>query len=269
MSERHDFETRPVVDAEPTIAYALLDEQGRLSNSRLAHRTFYAASTIKLHVMIAVLHAIDRGELDLQDPLSSTRTFKGSDGKPFDLRGDHVDPQFPGAGSQISLEEVLTAMIVRSSNEATNMCLSLLGDYKAAVEKVCDKVEVNRTKVERLIGDAMAVRKGRANETSAFDLAKTMHKLVSGKLLSVESTQFAVETLRAQEKRLILSVLKDGVDAGSKSGEIEKIQHDVAFVGTPPCSLAIMSEGMTADNASETIRALSHALLSAQYVVNH
>lgn len=268
MSERPDSETRPVVDAEPTIAYALLDEQGRLSNSRLAHRTFYAASTIKLHVMIAVLRAIDRGELGLQDPLSSTRTFKGSEGKSFDLRDDHLDPQFPGAGSQISLGGVLTAMIVRSSNEATNMCLSLLGDYKAAVEKVCEKAEVNRTKVERLIGDAEAIRKGCTNETSAFDLAKTMRELISGKLLSAESTQFAVETLRAQEKRLILSVLKDSVDAGSKSGEIENIQHDVAFVGMPPCTLAIMTEGMTADDASETIRVLSHALLPSQYVVN-
>lgn len=262
------LETRPRIATDASIAFVLMNEHGEVVRSRKPHKTFYAASTIKVHILIAVLTAVDRGEIKLADAFEATRTFKGCDGESFELAGDHIDAEFPSVGSSMTLAEVLRAMIARSSNEATNMSLSALGNYREAIDSVCQRVSITNTKVERLIGDAKAVQYGRTNETSAFDLAQTMRALVSGKLLSEESTRFALDSLRTQEKRLILSTLRDGVDAGSKSGEIDNIQHDVAFVGAPPWVLAIMTEGMAADDSSETIAALSHALLPSHFVTS-
>ena len=84
----------PVADAgaEPLIAWALVDADGTVLAEHESARPFYAASTIKLHVLLAVLRAADAGTLDLDHEETSRHTFTGVDGRPFTLDGDHVDP---------------------------------------------------------------------------------------------------------------------------------------------------------------------------------
>src|SRR5690625_5449490 len=81
---------------QPTLAYALADARGQLLAAERADHPFYAASTIKLHVLLAALQAADGTEagedgpgdeplLDLDQSVPATRTFLGADGKPFTL----------------------------------------------------------------------------------------------------------------------------------------------------------------------------------------
>src|SRR5699024_6275657 len=105
---------------EASVAYCLLDAGGRQLAADAAERPYYAASTIKLHVLLAALQASDRGDLDLDLTVDATCTFTGADGHPFTLTGDHLDPTHPADGDPVTVRDLLVRMIDRSSNEATN-----------------------------------------------------------------------------------------------------------------------------------------------------
>ena len=188
-------------------------------------------------------------------------------------------------------------MIDRSSNEATNAVIDLVG--LDAVEAVIEELGLRATRVERRIGDASALARGLTNETCAADLAETMRRIVrreagvpagpcskaglvaggpkppggrqaparepgSG-LLSPASTGLALDALRAQQMRVILDVLPEGLDAGSKSGEVDGFRHDVAFIGDPRSAdlrcLAVMTSGIALAAADNAIRRTARELL--------
>ena len=65
-------------------------------------------------------------------------------------------------------------MIDRSSNEATDQLLELVG--LDAVAAVVGELGLTATRVERLIGDAAALERGLTNETSAAALARTIDR---------------------------------------------------------------------------------------------
>ncbi len=250
------------VEGAPSVSYVLLDALGEPLALRSSGRRYYAASTIKLHIMLAVLQEVEASELRLDDVLTATRTFTGCDGRPFTLTGDHLYPDFPEEGAPLTVEQAVHLMISRSSNEATNMCLALLAEFPNVIADVCRQLKLVGTKVERQIGDAVAVARGLTNETCAIDLASTMHAIRYGEFLSEETEQVALTALRDQQIRVITRVISDAVDHGSKSGEIPGIRHDVAFIGDAGMSLAVMTSGMGEAEANETIEALTMALLS-------
>src|SRR5690625_6508877 len=83
---------------QPTLAYALADARGQLLAAERADHPFYAASTIKLHVLLAALQAADGTEagedgpgdeplLDLDQSVPATRTL---DRKSTRLNSRHV-----------------------------------------------------------------------------------------------------------------------------------------------------------------------------------
>ena len=85
---------------EVAVSHCLLDAEGRVLSAAGAARPYYAASTIKLHVLVAALRAAEQGMLDLSAQVPATRTFRGADGRPFTLEGDHLDPTHPENGSR-------------------------------------------------------------------------------------------------------------------------------------------------------------------------
>ncbi|WP_193106611.1 serine hydrolase [Brachybacterium sp. FME24] len=241
------------------VSSCLLDADGEVLAAEEADRPYYAASTIKLHVLLAALRAADAGTLDLDGTVAATRTFTGSDGAAFTLGGDHLDATHPADGERIPVRELLQRMIDRSSNEATNHLVELVG--LAAVAGAIASLGLTATRMERLIGDASALGSGATNETSAADLVVTMRALVRhGEGLSTSSVDSACTVLRAQRIPVIAAALRDGVPWGSKSGWVDGYRHDVAFIGDPDGEdfrvLAVMTAGMDQDDADRRIAAL-------------
>lgn len=264
-----------------SISHCLLDADGRTISELGSEKPFYAASTIKLHVLLAALQGVERGTLDLDQEVSATRTFTGSDGAPFTLGGDHLDPTHPADGDSVTVRELLARMIDRSSNEATDHLVELVG--LEAVAATIASLGLRETRVERLIGDASALAAGATNETSAADLTRTMRALVradpapgqaqrtgpAGQAepasLRGDALRFARGVLRAQRIPVIAAALADGVDWGSKSGWVDGYRHDVAFVGDPDSAelrvLAVMTAGLAPEAADERIAAHVRELL--------
>ncbi|EWS81611.1 serine hydrolase [Brachybacterium phenoliresistens] len=258
--------TAPAPGEERT-AHCLLDHAGRVLDAADADRPFYAASTIKLHVLLAALRAVDAGGLDLAARVTATSRFRGADGEVFALGGDHRDATHPPEGTPIAVRELLVRMIDRSSNEATDHVLSLVG-LPAVAEEIA-RLGLTSTRVERMIGDASAIAAGATNETSAADLARTIRALVAGAPgpggLEPRSRSLAREALRAQRIRVIADALRPDVEVGSKTGWVDDYRHDVAFLGDPDTTtvryLAVMTAGRGQEAADAHIGRLVRALL--------
>ena len=169
-------------DGTPAVAYALADGAGRMLAARDPHTVFYSASTVKLGVMLAAVLAAERRELGaagLDAELECRHEFVcGGSEETFVLDPDDRDELFPPDGSRASMAELVRMMIVRSSNEATNVLFDRLGAPRVAEAfALCGAAS---TRMERRIGDPCAIGAGLTNETTPADLVAIMRCLVTG-----------------------------------------------------------------------------------------
>lgn len=251
----------------PDMAFVFADSAGRVLVSRGPRSRFYAASTIKLAVLLAAGYRIHEGELALDQDFPATRTFRGADGGDFTLTGDHLDPEFPAPGARVSVADLLLGMIARSSNEATNIVIRAVG--LEAIAEIVAEAGLRDTRVDRLIGDDAASARGLTNETSPADLVRLLRATTSGRVghrepLPPETVRFFHTILEQQRTAPIGEALPPGRRWGSKSGEVPGYRHDVAFIGdpdSPDCRyLAVCTRGYEQDAADAAIRALVAAL---------
>jgi len=255
----------PASDGIPLVAYTMLDESGGVLGARHPHAVFYAASTVKLGIMLAVALAVERGELSLDDSLECRRVFecRNDDGtsETFRLAPEDSDQQFPADGALASIRDLVAMMIARSSNEATNVLFDRLG--VGAIAEAFRLCGADDTRMERRIGDPCAARAGLTNETTPADLAAIMRVIVEGELTSAGSTDWMCRVLETQEHPRIGSIVAPGVPWGSKSGDVPGVEHDVAFVGQPGSRrfVAVCTRGFEPEQGREVIRGVADALL--------
>ena len=257
-------------DGVPSVSYALSGMEGNQLAGYREDVRYYSASTIKLPVLIAVLRAVDSGDLSLDLVLTSRTTFTSSvpGAGEFGFEPDEVDPGMPAPGEETTLRRVLERMIVVSSNEATNLAVELVGF--GAVNAVLADLGADSSKMERLIGDLAALEAGLTQEITAADLVRVLHAVVTGKAAGPESTALMLDFLQAQEFGRIGPALEAGGFRpvwGSKSGWVTGITHDAAFLAPPgtPLSaplrsgilLAVCTRGYEPDAAAEVIAAVS------------
>lgn len=257
-------------DGVPSVSYALSSMDGNQLAGYREDVRYYSASTIKLPVLIAVLRAVDSGDLSLDMTLTSRTTFTSSvpGAGEFGFEPDEVDPGMPAPGEATTLRRVLERMIVVSSNEATNLAVELVGFD--AVNAVLADLGAGSSKMERLIGDLAALEAGLTQEITAADLVRVLHAVVTGKAAGPESTALMLDFLQAQEFGRIGPALEAAGFRpvwGSKSGWVTGITHDAAFLapsGTAVCAplrsgilLAVCTRGYEPDAAAEVIAAVS------------
>ena len=213
-----------------------LDGRPRFEHDALAPH--YAASTMKLPLVIAAFRRVVRGELDLDMPVRVSGTFASvHDGSPFDL--DESDDQDPGTwaalGDTRTLAELAEQAITHSSNIATNLLLDVvgLGEVAAVLRIVgCSPAMV----VGRGIEDAAARAAGITNTVTAADLGLVMAAVGRREpTLGGDQVLAPVEAMLARQVHVdqVPAGLPQGTPTASKSGWIPGVSHDVALVRPP------------------------------------
>jgi beta-lactamase class A len=222
-----------------------LDGRPRFEHDSLAPH--YAASTMKLPLVIAAFRRVVRGELDLDMPVRVSGTFASVyDGSPFDL--DESDDQDPGTwaalGDTRTLAELAEQAITHSSNIATNLLLDVvgLGEVAEVLRIVgCSPAMV----VGRGIEDAAARTAGITNTVTAADLGLVMAAVGRREpTLGGDQVLAPVEAMLARQVHVdqVPAGLPPGTPTASKSGWIPGVSHDVALVrplGEEPFVLAV------------------------------
>jgi beta-lactamase class A len=232
---------------------------------RAAGAEFYAASTVKLAVLVAVARAVEAGSVTLDATIPSADTFHSEvPGAPdYRIVPDDVDPGMPPPGTPMSIADVAERMIVVSSNEATNMLVELLG--RDVVNAAIADAGATSSVFGRKYSDLAAADLGGSHRTTAADLAALMSAVVTGALAGPELTSWMTALLGRTEDRMLTAGLPEGTTFGSKSGSVTGIRHDVAFVGEPgPDALvvAVCTRGCDHDEATEAITAFGALTLS-------
>ncbi len=196
----------------------------------------HAASTMKTPVLLEVLRRVDAGTMKLSDELPVKNEFKSLvDGSPFSIGLEESDgPTMKKLGGTATLEFLVTEMIVRSSNLATNLVLSLVGP--ANVQTFTESLGAPTVKVRRCVEDSKAFDKGLNNETDAAGMGAVMEAAVRSPRLSAAARAKAWEILTGQTfNEEIPAGLhpQSGAVVGHKTGSISSVQHDAAIVRLP------------------------------------
>ena len=206
----------------------------------------YAASTMKLPVLVAAQRLAERGALDLEQPVWVHDDFDSIvPGQRFTMDpGEDSDPQtWAAVGDVVPLRELVERMVTVSGNLATDLVLECVGP--AEVATVLDLAGCSaRTSLPRGIEDYPARDAGLDNLVTAEDLARVMVALAEGRLAGSGASAECERILRAQTYRDgIPAGLPDGLVVGNKTGWIDGVNHDVALVrstGSPPVALAVL-----------------------------
>jgi len=210
-------------------------------------KTFHAASTMKVPVMIELYRQAEAGLLKLDDPLPITNEFHSIvDGSVYtmDVSADSDAEVYKAIGKTMSLRDLNEAMITVSSNFAANLLIERLGAKN--VQQTVDRLGGTGVVVLRGVEDQKAFDKGLNNATTARALGVLMQKLATGTAVSPKADAEMVAILKRQKFRdAIPSGLPDGTPIAHKTGTITKIHHDAAIVyGPRPYVLVVLVRGI-------------------------
>jgi len=223
-----------------------------------ADTVFHAASTMKVPVMIEVLKRAQAGAFSLDQQILLVNQFASlADGSPFSLNAaDDGDSVLYGKiGERVTVRELLTRMITRSSNLATNQLIELVGP--ANVTATARSLGAPNISVLRGVEDQKAFDRGMINTTTSADLAILLSAIENGTVLSSSSSAAMRDILLAQEfNEKIPAGLPPGTKIAHKTGEITAVSHDAAVVyptGRKPYVLVVLTKGVRDGKASSSL----------------
>lgn len=216
-------------------AVVLTEVDGRpVAVRRDADARRVAASTIKLPVLLEILRAEARGQLDL----SERYTIRAADvvGGTGELQGQ--------VGRTLALSEIVRLMIVRSDNVGTNVLLRRLGDGDAAagmarVNRLMTDLGYASIRVQRTMLDTAAQQRGLENYVSAADLASILDDARRGALLADVRPDLSgrVMTLlreRGAADRDWLGLrLAPGWSLAHITGTLDAVRNDAGIISGP------------------------------------
>jgi beta-lactamase class A len=209
-----------------------------------AERMIPAASTIKIPILLALFQQIDRQQLQLNDQLTLEKSMIGG--------GDGAMSTQP-VGSQFTVLESATKMIVDNDNTATNLLIKRLGGA-AQLNTQFRSWGLSATTLKSPLPDFLG-----SNLSSPSELTELLQKLDRGKLLTANSRAQTLEILsKTKRNNLLPAGLQPTTKIAHKTGEIAKLVADVGLVELPDQQKYVVAAMVTraedSDQAEELIR---------------
>jgi beta-lactamase class A len=245
--------------AEVAVAYGPLQPGGGTGDILIdPDKTFHAASTMKVPVMIEAFRQAEAGAFSLDDPIPVINTFKSIvDGSPYQMSAseDSDGEVYKAIGATMTVRQLVTASIIVSSNLATNILIEKLGAEN--VRKTVAALGADGMLVLRGVEDQKAFDKGLNNATTARALMVLMEKIARGEAVSRPASRAMADILRMQQfNDAIPAGLPAGIPVGHKTGSITRINHDAAIVyADEPYVLVVLTRGIQDSNKSAALMA--------------
>jgi beta-lactamase class A len=212
------------VSCQAADADAVIAERG-------ASRQHYAASTMKLPLVLAAYRRHDEGTLDLDSTVEIHNSFRSRSGGTFglDRQDDSDDEVWDQLGRQVSLRWLCRRAVVRSSNLATNLVLAEVG-FDAVAEAV-SACGADGVQVVRGIGDFGAQRDGSSNQVTTAGLNRILLALAAGRAARPDTCTELLEVLAANEVATdIRPALPAGTWVAHKNGWVSDVVLDAALI---------------------------------------
>ena len=251
--------------AEVAVAFRTVD--GRQELLIDPDKTFHAASTMKVPVMIELFRQAEAGTLSLDEPLRIRNEFHSIvDGSVYqlDVSDDSDSEVYQAVGKTLTLRQLSEAMIIVSSNFAANLLIERLGVEN--IRRTVTKLGADGMQVLRGVEDDKAFQKGLNNTTTARGLLVLLDKLAKGPVVSATADDEMIAMLSRQKfNDAIPAGVPEGTRVAHKTGNITKIHHDAAIVfGPRPYVVVVLVRGLQEQKDSAAlIAAISREIWSA------
>ena len=185
-----------------------------------ADDVFSSASTIKVPILMAILHHLQQTNGDLHQIIS----IAPENVVDFSV----MTEQQQGTAT---LYELLLWMIITSDNTATNQCIDILG--MDVLNDYFREIGLKNTVVQRKMMDFTRQQQGFDNETTAEDMRHLFKHIYEGTLLNAQWNEVALNILCRQRcheslKRYIV----DDIKIAHKTGGLDTVDHDAGIVFT-------------------------------------
>jgi beta-lactamase class A len=230
---------------QQTVSVWLGDLDGSTVLALASGATHYAASTMKLPLLVAAYRRHERGEIDLDQPVPVHNAFRSAaDGTAYSLhQGDDQDDEtWAAIGGTMTMRELARHATVHSGNLATNLLLECVGPGEVATV-LSDAGCSGDTALPRGIEDAAARESGLDNVVTAADLGLVMRGIAARTLAEPATCELVEQVLSGQRHRDgIPTGLPAGTYVANKTGWVDGVTHDVALVrpvGRPASVLVV------------------------------
>ncbi|MBW4661676.1 MAG: class A beta-lactamase-related serine hydrolase [Drouetiella hepatica Uher 2000/2452] len=181
--------------------------------------SFAAASMVKVPILIALLQDVDAGRVRLNEKLVLQQV---------DLAEGSGDMQYTPVGSEYTVLETISNMIITSDNTATNMVLRRLGGMEVVNQRF-RQWGLQQTTLRQLLPDLTGT-----NTTSPKELSMLMAMLSQGELLSMKSRDRALDIMQDTiTDTLLPTSLGEGSTISHKTGDIGSLVGDTGIIDMP------------------------------------
>nr|WP_216369349.1 MULTISPECIES: serine hydrolase [unclassified Brevibacillus] len=218
------------------------------------HQRFYAASLIKVPIMTAVFAEAYAGRLALSDKLRLRREDQ--------VGGAGVLQHFT-PGTELTVYDAVTLMIIQSDNTATNMLIDLIGTD--AIRTAMSRTEMVNSSFYNKLMIVPAEPEG-YNEVTAADMGSHFRFLATGKAISYNSCLQMINILKRQQHRDrlpcrlpdpegdVIGMLPKW-ELANKTGTVTNITHDagILYVGGHAVIICALSKNVDAKAAGEVM----------------
>ena len=196
---------------------------------------FHAASTMKTPLLIEIFRQANAGRFSLQDSIEIKNIFSSIvDGTPYSLTplDDSEQSLYTRIGEKESIYNLSYAMIIRSSNLATNILIELVS--AESIMATLKEIGANDIKVRRGVEDNKAYNAGLNNTTTAYDLMLIYDAIATNKWGNKPASDSMINILLDQEFREIIPAqLPAEVKVAHKTGSITGVAHDSGIIFLP------------------------------------
>ncbi|WP_438315781.1 serine hydrolase [Sporosarcina sp. FA9] len=215
---------------------------------------FYAASIIKLPIMAAAFDLAEQGKLTLSKQIELKRENQVGGAGVL----QHLTP-----GTELTIYDLLTLMIIQSDNTATNILIDIVG-----VKQIQQMMKVLGMRKSEFYNKVMTVPTkiiGR-NMITAVDISGLLKKFATGQSTSLHSCQQMIDIMKKQQLQNGFSAhlpkhssdivgQKPEWELASKSGSVTGIQHDagIFYVGNRTMTLTVLSRECDGRLAQSTL----------------
>lgn len=182
---------------------------------------FFAASVIKVPVMVGVFREVEAGKLSFDETL----TIQEEDIAPGSGGLEYQDP-----GTEQTVGDLLWLMITESDNTATNVLVRAVGG-EDRVNEVSRSLGATDTVLRQKVTVERAAVPALDNQTTPADMAEILTKIYQGKAASEKSCKQMIELMSNTRRE---TWLEDGLPSdakvANKAGWLDSTFNDVAIV---------------------------------------
>lgn len=183
-------------------------------------KILYAASVIKLPLMIEAFRQFEAGELDPSRPVTVQKAHKVPSCGILTYLHD---------GVTVTVLDLVTLSIIVSDNTATNLLIDLLGID--SVNRALEAFGISHTRLRRKMFDMESASRGIQNTITAGEIGKLLEKLYWGEAVSPGASRQMIQILKNQQLNGKMPFLfTEAVDIAHKTGEDDGITHDVGII---------------------------------------